>query len=84
MGNDIEPEILDALMKIGGQVKILRTTKTDLSSKELAKEIEGVSKNTILRIEQGTGENYNIVSLLKILYYYPGLRLSTLFKKAGL
>jgi transcriptional regulator with XRE-family HTH domain len=77
-----EPEIADTLIKIGNQIKYLRKNRTSLNYKKLSEELK-IGQNTYLRIEKGNGD-YNLGNLISILNYYQDVKLSDLFRDAGL
>ena len=82
MNKELKPEISDALIRIGDQIKLLRKNQTSMHYKKLAKELS-IGQNTYLRIEKGNGD-YNLGNLISILNYYPDVKLSDLFRDAGL
>ena len=82
MQKKLEPEITDALISIGDQIKQLRKCRTSLNYKKLSEELK-IGQNTYLRIEKGNGD-YNLGNLISILSYYPDVKLSDLFRDAGL
>ncbi|MCF8380089.1 MAG: helix-turn-helix domain-containing protein [Bacteroidales bacterium] len=82
MNKKLEPEVADALIRIGNQIKLLRKDRTNFHYKDLAEELS-IGQNTYLRIEQGK-YNYQIGNLISILKYYPDVKLSDLFRDAGL
>lgn len=80
---DDKPEFEEVLKRIGQQIELLRTTHTDYNFKQLAKELQVITKNTYLRIERGDGD-YTFLNLLSIVRYYPDVKLSDLLRDAGL
>lgn len=82
MQKELKPETADALVRIGDQIKSLRKNRTKLNYKKLSNELK-IGQNTYLRIEKGNGD-YNLSNLFSILDYYPDVKLSDLFRDAGL
>jgi hypothetical protein len=80
---EIDPQIKQVLEKIGEQVKVLRKNHGKKNYISFAKDDLVMNKNTYLKIENGTGD-YNIGKLIKIMSRYPDVKLSKIFKKAGL
>ena len=82
MQKKLDPEIADALIRIGDQIKLLRKNRTSLNYKKLSEELK-IGQNTYLRIEKGNAD-YNLGNLISILFYYKDVKLSDLFRDAGL
>ena len=81
MKQEFDPQSAKWLLKVGKQVRELREEKS-IGYAKFAEEV-GMSKNTILKVEKGEHEYY-FSTLLKILAYYPDLKFSQFFEKAGL
>lgn len=82
MKNELSPEILDDLKRIGIEIKKLRKERTELNYKTLGHELP-ISGNTYHRIEKGDGD-YTIGSLLSVIRFYDDVKLSDILKKIGL
>ena len=83
MKNELSPEILEDLTKIGNEIKTLRKEMTKLNYKTLGYELP-ISGNTYHRIEKGDGD-YTIGSLLSVVRFYDdNVKLSDILKKIGL
>lgn len=83
MSTKLDPQSQKILKAIGDCMRDLRKLNSPLDYKSFASNEVIVGMNTYLRMEKGNGD-YNISSLLKVINYYPDLKLSEFFKEAGL
>ncbi|MBN1415658.1 MAG: hypothetical protein JW973_11200 [Bacteroidales bacterium] len=86
MKKDIDPELKEVLLKVGNQVRELRKNNSDKGYLKFAEDIQKqgiqVSKNTLYRVETGSGD-YNLLSLISLLKHY-NVKVSDFFKECGL
>lgn len=83
---DIKPELQDVLLKVGKHIRRLRNVNTDKGYMKFAEDLQEkgikISKNTLYRIETGSGD-YSLLALISLLKHYD-LKVSDFFKEVGL
>ena len=83
MSTELDTQTQEILKAIGDCMRDLRKVNSPLDYKSFARDEVNIGMNTYLRMEKGNGD-YNISSLLKVISYYPDLKLSEFFDEAGL
>ena len=83
MSTELDTQTQEILKAIGDCMRDLRKVNSPLDYKSFARDEVNIGMNTYLRMEKGNGD-YNISSLLKVISYYPDLKLSEFFDAAGL
>jgi len=78
MKNELSPENIEYLKKVGERVKQLRKSRTNLSYTDFAEEVE-LHRNTYWRLENGSYD-FHITTLKKILDHYK-ITMSEFFKE---
>ena len=86
MKKDIDPELKEVLLKVGKQIRKLRNDNSDNGYLKFAEDIQKqgvqVSKNTLYRMETGSGD-YNLLSLLSLLKHLD-VKASEFFREVGI